>query len=636
MKVLRPALAAGVALLAAAGGAFGQETAAHWSLSVDAGTRIDAGSSFTARVTAVIDPGWHMYSLTQAPGGPIALAISAPGDSPFRIEGNIIGPLPITAFDPNFNFDTETYEDRAEFELPIAAAANLAGEQTLAIDVHFQTCNDRYCLPPADQRLTLSLNAGEIVAARVSTGSPDGAAASGAPAAASAVPDMAAESTASTLPRYLALAALMGLLSLLTPCVFPMVPITVSYFTSRAESKRSRAASQAAVYGLGIVLTFTLVGFLVAIGFGAAGLNRFAADPWLNLGITALFVAFALNLFGVYELVLPARLMNMAGTAGSGRRGYGGTLLMGLAFTLTSFTCTAPFLGTLLVVAAQGDWQWPLLGLIAFSSVFALPFVGLALAPQFLASLPRSGGWLLSVKATMGLLELAAAMKFISNVDLVWGWGIFTRNVVLVIWMGIGLVLAAYLAGFIRLGHATRLGRPGPARIAVAAAALVLTVWLGLGLGGRRLGEVEAFLPPADPAATGDELPWIINQYDTALAQAKQQNRPVLIDFTGYTCTNCRWMEANMFPRPEVAREMDRYVRVRLYTDGRGEPYQSFQAMQRDVYGTVALPYYAVLQPDGEPVVAFGGLTRDSRAFVSFLRRGLEESSLSSTGGLIP
>lgn len=635
MKAIRSALVAGVALLAAAGGAYGQETAAHWSLSVDAGTRIEAGSSFTARAVAVIDPGWHMYSLTQAPGGPIALAISAPADSPFRIDGNIIGPLPITAFDPNFGFDTETYEDRAEFELPITAAADLAGEQTLAIDIRFQTCNDRYCLPPADLRLTLALTTDAVVPAGTVTGMVEGGSASGPPAATSAVPDMAAESSASTLPAYLGLAALMGLLSLLTPCVFPMVPITVSYFTSRAESKRSRAAAQAAVYGLGIVLTFTLVGFLVAIGFGAAGLNRFAADPWLNLGITALFVAFALNLFGAYELVLPARLMNMAGTAGSGRRGYGGTLLMGLAFTLTSFTCTAPFLGTLLVVAAQGDWQWPLLGLIAFSSVFALPFVGLALAPQILASLPRSGGWLLSVKATMGLLELAAAMKFISNVDLVWGWGIFTRNVVIAIWMGIGLVLAAYLAGFIRLGHATRLGRPGPARLAGAAAALVFAVWLGLGLGGRRLGEVEAFLPPADPADTNGELPWIVNDYDAALARATAEQRPVLVDFTGYTCTNCRWMEANMFPRPEVAREMDRFVRVRLYTDGRGEPYQSYQAMQRDVYGTVALPYYAILQPDGEPVVAFGGLTRDSRAFVSFLRRGLQQSS-SSKGGLIP
>jgi thiol:disulfide interchange protein DsbD len=170
--------------------------------------------------------------------------------------------------------------------------------------------------------------------------------------------------------------------------------------------------------------------------------------------------------------------------------------------------------------------------------------------------------------------------------------------------------------------------------LAGAAAALVFAVWLGLGLGGRRLGEVEAFLPPADPAGSSGELPWIVNEYGAALTQARAESRPVLVDFTGYTCTNCRWMEANMFPRPDVVRELDRYVRVRLYTDGRGEPYRSFQALQRDVFGTVALPYYAVLQPDGEPVVAFGGLTRDSRAFVAFLRRGLEPTS--SKGRLVP
>jgi thiol:disulfide interchange protein DsbD len=298
---------------------------------------------------------------------------------------------------------------------------------------------------------------------------------------------------------------------------------------------------------------------------------------------------------------------------------------MGLAFTLTSFTCTAPFLGTLLVVAAQGDWQWPLAGMLAFSSVFALPFVGLALAPQLLAALPRSGGWLVSLMATMGLLELAAALKFISNADLVWGWGLFTRTVVIAAWVLIGLALAAYSAGLLPLGRAPRLGRPGPARMAGTAAVLAGTAWLALGLSGRRLGEVEAFLPPADLAGAGDGEPaWIVNEYEAALAQAQREARPVLVDFTGYTCTNCRWMEANMFPRPEVAAEMERYIRLRLYTDGRGQPYQRFQALQRDVFGTVALPYYAVLEPDGRPVVAFGGLTRDSRAFVSFLRRGLE------------
>jgi thiol:disulfide interchange protein DsbD len=226
----------------------------------------------------------------------------------------------------------------------------------------------------------------------------------------------------------------------------------------------------------------------------------------------------------------------------------------------------------------------------------------------------------------MGLLELAAAMKFLSNVDLVWNWGIFTRPVVLAIWVLIAIALVVYLAGLVRLGQAPKLGRPGLPRLAAVAAGLVLGVWLASGLSGRSLGELEAFLPPADldGLANGSELPWIINDYDAALATAKQQDRPLIVDFTGYTCTNCRWMEANLFPKPEVARELARFVRVRLYTDGRGEMFRRYQAMEQHWFGTVALPYYAVVSAEGQPVVAFGGLTRNPVEFVTFLRRGLE------------
>jgi thiol:disulfide interchange protein len=472
----------------------------------------------------------------------------------------------------------------------VTVPSDASGRVALDFDVTFQTCTDRFCLPPVTERVSLSLLVPGTGADVTSAERPN---ANIADTTKVFVEDMAAATAASTLGAYLGLAALMGALSLLTPCVFPMVPITVSYFTGRAETGgRRRGVTEALVYGAGIVLTFTTVGVVLAVGFGASGLNQFAANPWLNLGIAALFIAFALNLFGVFELALPSRFLSRAAAADAGHGRYVGTLLMGLAFTLTSFTCTAPFLGTLLVVAAQGDWQWPLAGLLVFSSVFAAPFVLLAWAPQALASLPRSGAWLLSVKATMGLLELAAALKFLSNVDLVWGWGIFTREVVISLWLIIGVVLVAYLAGALRLGHAPRLSRPGPPRWATVAVVLFLTGWLGTGLVGRRLGELEAFLPPGElGGGQGGELAWIVNDYEGALAQSVKENRPLLVDFTGYTCTNCRWMEANMFPRTEVSRELSRYVRVRLYTDGRGEQYRRFQDLQRDTIGTVALPY---------------------------------------------
>jgi thiol:disulfide interchange protein DsbD len=226
----------------------------------------------------------------------------------------------------------------------------------------------------------------------------------------------------------------------------------------------------------------------------------------------------------------------------------------------------------------------------------------------------------------MGLLELAAAMKFLSNVDLVWGWGIFTRNTVLLVWVVIGAILTLYLFGLLKLGHAPRLKRPGPSRTVVAIGAVALSVWLGTGLSGRGLGELEAFLPPASlsGASANGEMSWIVNDYEAALKEAQRQNRPIFVDFTGYTCTNCRWMESNMFPKPDVARELSRYVRVRLYTDGKGEMFERFQQMQQDRFGTVALPYYAVLKPDGQPVVTFGGLTRNPDDFIRFLRKGLE------------
>ena len=598
------------------------QTVVQWTAKIEPAVVVKAGADIEAVIDAEIEPGWHLYALTQEGGGPQALVIAVPPESPFKLAGPVIAPLPITAPDANFNIDTQYHAEEARFYVPVTIPPGASGRLPLDFDITFQTCTDRFCLPPVTQRVSLSLlvpGTGADATIVTRTKAP----AAGAPKV--FVEDMAASAAASTLPAYLGLAALMGALSLLTPCVFPMVPITVSYFTGRAERDRRQAVTQAAVYGAGIVFTFTAVGAVLALGFGASGLNQFAANPWLNLAIAALFVAFALNLFGAFELALPSRFLSRAASADAGRGRYFGTLLMGLAFTLTSFTCTAPFLGTLLVVAAQGDWQWPLAGLLVFSSVFALPFVLLAWAPQAVAALPRSGAWLLSVKATMGLLELAAALKFLSNVDLVWGWGIFTRDVVIALWLVIGVVLVAYLAGRLRLGHAPRLSRPGISRWMTAAAALALTVWLGTGLAGQRLGELEAFLPPSElGGGEHGELEWIVNDYEGAVAIAAKENRPLLIDFTGYTCTNCRWMEANMFPKPEVSRELSRYIRLRLYTDGRGDEYLRFQNLQRDTFGTVALPYYAVLAPGGVPVVAFGGLTRDAGHFVAFLQRGLQ------------
>jgi thiol:disulfide interchange protein DsbD len=564
------------------------------------------------------DKVWHLYSITQGPGGPIRTQINVGPTEDFRLAGTIRGTEPEVANDPNFGIMTETYSDFAIFSIPIVSTPTASGTRRLIVSMYYQTCNDTYCLPPTED--TLGVNVAFVGAAVDSS------------AWMSSVPPTVGVNAArfgeplTTLPGngslglFLWIAATMGALSLLTPCVFPMVPITISYF-SRGESRgRARAVRDASVYAAGIVAAFTSIGLGLAAVLGATGLNRFAANPWLNLAIAALFAGFALSLFGVVDLAVPGailtRIDRMTRESRFGRDGT--TLLMGATFALTSFTCTAPFVGTLLVSAAQGNWKWPALGLLMFSGVFALPFLILALVPEALGRLPRSGEWMVTMKGALAFLELAAAMKFLSNVDLVEGWGVFTRNAVLVSWIVLGLGLLAYLLG-------VRIGRAGMSRAKAHIIPSIVTAgvvaWLATGLAGRRLGELEPFLPPAglNGVANGNELAWILDDYPRAVARARAENKLVLIDFTGYTCTNCRWMEANMFPREAVRRELDHFVRVRLFTDGRDESNIRQQAFEEQRFNTVALPLYAIVSTNGETRATYLGMTRDTDEFVRFL-----------------
>jgi thiol:disulfide interchange protein DsbD len=410
--------------------------------------------------------------------------------------------------------------------------------------------------------------------------------------------------------HYVWLAVTAGAVSLLTPCVFPMIPITVSYFTNHASS----GIRSALIFAGAIVGSFTALGLILALLFGATGVQRFAANPYLNILLAGLFVAFALNLFGVYQIAVPSRALTALDTAARSQTPVAGAMLMGLTFALTSFTCTAPFVGTVLVTAATGAWREPAIGMLAYSTVFALPFFVLALIPQWAARLPRAGRWLVSVKVVMGFLELAAALKFVSNADLVWHWGIFNRDVVLALWVALAGLMAAYLVA----------SGPGSIpRLATAAAALGVGIWLATGLVGRSLGELESFLPPR--ASQRDSyvmnLNWHVNDLPGAIALAKQSSKPVFIDFTGYTCTNCRWMEANVFARTEVKAELNRFALARLFTDGEGPMYENQQAYQEKTFNTVALPLYAVLAPDGHTIATLPGLTRDPAVFLAFLEK---------------
>jgi thiol:disulfide interchange protein len=420
------------------------------------------------------------------------------------------------------------------------------------------------------------------------------------------------------------LAASTGLLSLLTPCVFPMVPVTIAYFSTPGQHRAS-GLRRAVLFALGIVATFTILGLALAAVFGAAGLNRFAADPWVNLLLAALFLAFAANLFGWLEIGIPWRVSNAADRAVRGATPGSslGALVMGATFTLTSVTCTAPFVGTLLVLASQGTWTMPITGMLVYSAAFALPFFLLAAAPGLVSHLPRAGEWMRTLRVLIGLLEVGAAIKFVSNADLVLGWGIFTRDVVLIAWSALGLAGALYLGRNLR--GKKRQGNLRPARLVPIALAILAAVWLASGLRGRPLPQVDAFLPPIVPTAltlSSSEAPvWMLNDYAAAQAKARSSGKLVFLDFTGYTCTNCRWMEANIFSRPDVSAELGQFVLSRLYTDGDGEIYERQQAFQEKTFGTVALPLYAVVDADGKVRATFSGLTRSPADFIAFLRR---------------
>lgn len=613
-------------LLALSVGVFAQ-IPAKWGLDSEAkGKMLTKDQAFKAILKADIDPGWHLYALDQPKGGPIATTIKIPEGAPFEITGNIESPKPEVKPDPNFMVDgkpleTRSFEKSASFTVPLKALADGSAD-ALALVVRFQLCNDTTCIPPRNIKVTFT---GSEEVARSAPPTPAAAKPAVTPAAVDPFQD------SGSIWAFIWLAITLGAASLLTPCVFPMIPITVSYFTNHSAGDRGKAIKLASIYSIGIIATFTVLGMLLAIFVGASGINLFAANPWINLLITAIFLFFAFNLFGAYEIAIPTNVLTKLDNLTRSKEGEGsgivGALLMGLTFTLTSFTCTSPFVGTLLVKAAEGRWQMPLVGMLAFSTVFALPFFVLAVAPQLVSRLPRAGGWMNSIKVAMGFLEVAAAMKFLSNVDLIWKWGIFTRSFVLAIWIAIGIILAVYLLGKFQLSHDSKPERIGAIRLTSAILSLSISFYLLTGLFGANLRWLQSFLPPKDQDAISfgggsrEEHKWIENNYEAALAQAKAENKHVFLDFTGYTCTNCRWMEANIFVEQDVQAEMGKFVLARLYTDGEGAVYEQQQKMEQDLFGTVALPYYAVVDANGVTIATFPGLTRDKQEFIDFLRK---------------
>ena len=599
--------------------------------------RARPGEHVRILVTARIAKGWYMYSVTPQ-GDPLAPPPTKLEFQPGALqpEGPVYETNPTRKVDSVFNLPLAFHPRGARFYQNLLVPAEVAvGDVQVGGSLRFQTCNDRLCLPPRNEPLSavLAVEAGPVrppyAFMQRTIDYVDGS------GVVREDPDTLAGALAGGLGTFLALAVGFGLLALLTPCVFPMIPVTVSFFAGAAKHGHAAALRLALLFGAGIVVTYTGLGLVLTFLLGAAGVSQFATSPWVNMLVALFFTGFALSLMGLFETALPASWVNWLEVRSRSLKGTAGVLVMGVAFSATSFTCTMPFVGTLLVAATQGELLWPLVGMLVFSTVFALPFVLLALFPGWVAHLRgRSGNWLVQVKVTLGLLELMAALKFVSNADLIWQWGLFDRVVVLGAWAALSVVAALMLAGALPW-PGVQVTRLRPVRIAAVAVFALMGAYFTYGLGGRELNAyTESYLPPPlsgsaaaavmssrgfveEAALKG--LPWRTS-LDEGLARAQVSGKPVFIDFTGYTCVNCRWMEKKIFAEQSVYETFrDQFELVQLYTDG-GADAERNQRLQIERFRTIALPYYVVLSPANAVLATQSGIVPTPGEFLRWLQ----------------
>jgi len=605
------------------------ENAVKYSLSLD---RDDVHSGEVVTLSAKLKIAKNFYVYSSHPEKSLSPSYIEWEDSSFFSDVGILQePSSKIKYDPMFEMDIGYHTTQVQFKQDLKINKNVKpGPYALNGTFVYQACDPTKCIPHWDDFIVkLTVMDGEADTQYVISVQSEFENIAGETDVKSITNDELDSIIQEGLLSFILFALSMGFLALLTPCVFPMIPITVSFFTKAGEKEDSSPLFSALVYTIGIIVIFTSLGLMLALTLGAAGANQLASNPWVNIFIAALFIYFAFSLFGHYEIQLPSAIRQLSSQQEK-RGGVLGILFMALTFTLTSFTCTVQFVGLLLVAASQGDYFWPILGMVVFSTAFASPFFFLALFPQYLAKLPKSGGWLNSVKVTMGFLELGAAMKFISNSDLVWQWGIFTKQVVLAVWVIISIMMGLYLLGKIKLPHDSDISFIGVPRLVLSIVFMSFGLYLTGGLFGQPLhGLIDSYLPPVVDSSRqniafelGEEHVVWLDNLPEALEVAKVEKKPVFIDFTGYTCTNCRWMETNVFEDPEVKKLFNKFVMLRLYTDG-GENYRENQKMEISRFGTAALPFYVVLSPDDEEISRFPGMDPDASKFIDFLEKSL-------------
>ena len=619
------------------------------TVSAESTPKVRAGEVAEIVINMTMDDEWHIYSIykSSVESGPLPTEISVGGRA-VGMVAPVIEPEPIHAFDPGFETDTYFHRGNTQFTVPIKLKRNLEpGTYKIAVDVFYMVCNARLCYPPVTKT--------DTVVVVIEPGSPRPDKLSFAVVASSSN-DNDSSGKSNTLLGIFLLAVGGAIISWVMPCVYPMIPIIISFFGKMSEEKHIGKSTIATFYGLGISGTFVLIGLLVGfLSWGVSDVARqsryanignfIATNSWINLGLGILFIFFALWMFGIINVNVAGRLLNKTDQAGqSAKSAYVGSFLLGVTFAITSFSCTVPVVGTLLVVAAAGtagSLLTSLYGMVIYGVVFAAPFVALSMFPTALEKLPRSGTWMETIKIVFGFIEIAAAVKFLWVPDMEWKLGLLPRNVVLALFIIIGILQIGYLLGFFTIGSAEKI-KPfqiGKGRvIGIVLTGLVLFP-IGMSLASpptyhyakmpRVMEEfIEAMIPPPP---TEDDIAmqegWFVDQYEEALAKAKLEGKPLFIDFTGVYCANCRVMERRVFPTGQVKEQFDKMVLTRLYVDKKDSLSKAYAQLQFERYQQATQPYYVVLDPADEYTLAdTGGYVPNG--FADFLIKGISAYTL--------
>ncbi|MCM1309430.1 MAG: thioredoxin family protein [Bacteroides sp.] len=595
------------------------------------------GDSATLTLTCNIDAGWHLYATELPPidFGPAPTSVTYSNTSGLEAVGALTPSVaPIEIYEETFEADVRYWENSVTLTQKFA----VNGEVTLAGQVEFQACNDQNCIPPSTFEFSFG-QAEEAAAPPVSGGTfnpadlqwwtpVEGVSAGG---------DVA---NASLWSIFL-WGFLGGLLALFTPCVWPMIPLTVSFFLKKNSDKK-KSVRDAVIYGGSIIIIYLILGLAVTLIFGASKLNDLSTNAVFNLIFFALLVVFAVSFFGAFDIKLPARWSNAMDSKAENATGLLSIFFMAFTLALVSFSCTGPIIGTLLVEAAtMGNIVGPAVGMGAFALALAIPFALFALFPSMLKSVPRSGGWLNSVKVVLGFLELALSLKFLSVADLAYGWHLLDREVFVSLWVVIFALLGLYLLGKIRFPHDSPCESTGVGRFFLALASLSFSIYLLPGLWGAPLKGVSAFVPPLftqdfNLYTHGEHRTF--SDYEEGMRYAAENNMPVLMDFSGYGCVNCRKMEGAVFDTDEISEVLGQnFVIIELMVDDKKPLAQpltveengktktlrtvgdKWSFLQRYKFASNSQPYYVVLDNEGNALSGSYSYDEDVAKFKTFL-----------------